>query len=404
MEPTEAPTRPRSVLRVVLGSPRPVWILVIGVFLNRSGSYFSTFLALFLGQIGFSLRELPLVLLVVGAAIPLGSMLGGWIADRYSRRSSLVGTTLLAAVGLAVIGLAPTRELALVGVFMASLFAQSYLPAASSLLLDHTKQIDRVPTFAFFRLALNLGAAVGPVVAIAIVPYGLNLLFLISSGCYLVFALVMIVGLPAEHRQQADTGVTAPAAAATLSRPSTVRLVVLLASVLGITMVYVQYASSVSLAVAQSHDAAFYAAMLTLNAMLVIAIELPLSSWTRRLPTWVPLLLGTTLMAVGIPLSGAFPVAWLTVAGVLVWTVGEILFSPVVATAVADLSAADRVGRYQGYLVTVQAVAFALGPAVGTFVYSLAPGLLWAGCLIVGALCAVGFIATRLDLASPHVA
>ncbi|GHH69070.1 MFS transporter [Streptosporangium violaceochromogenes] len=385
----------RPVLQVVLRSPRPVLILVAGVFLNRSGSYFGTFLALFLKQIGFTLQELPLVLLGVGVVIPLGSVIGGWLADRFSRKASLVGTTLMAAVGLGVIGAAPGRDVALLGVCVAALFAQAYLPAASAVLIDHTEPQDRVPTFAFFRLALNLGAAIGPVIAIAVVPYGLERLFLISAVCYLLFGLIMLFWLPAERR----AGTTDRAAGAVRQgrnvppdRHSSRHLPVFLAAVFGITLVYVQYSSTVSLAVSRLHDVESYAALITINAVLVILVELPLSGWTRRLPWWRPLVLGTVLMAVGIPLSGAAGPYWLIVIGVLTWTVGEILFSPVIATAVADLSADDRIGRYQSYLSTTQACAFAFGPAIGIFVYGIGPALLWGGCLVVGALCVLGFV------------
>jgi predicted MFS family arabinose efflux permease len=201
----------RSVLQVVIHSPRPVWILVIGVFLNRAGAYFATFLALFLKQFGFTATQIPAILLVVGLVTPLGSLLGGWASDRFSRKLSLVGTTLLAAVGLAIVGFAGSTTVALVGVAVAALFTQSYLPAASALLVDNAAEADRVPTFAFFRLMLNLGAAIGPALAIVIVSHGLHLLFLVSCGCSLVFSLVLLVGLP-NSRKRATAAADASAA------------------------------------------------------------------------------------------------------------------------------------------------------------------------------------------------
>lgn len=379
----------RPVLHVILGAPQPVWILVIGVFLNRAGSYFATFLTLFLEQTGFTLRQMPIILLLVGLVTPFGSMLGGWAADRFSRKTSLVGTTVLAASGLAIIGVAPTKETALVGVIVAALFAQSYLPAASALLLDHTEEVDRVPIFAFFRLSLNLGAAIGPVLAIALVPYGLHLLFLASCACSVVFATVMLFGLPNSRKRCTEDVPTA--AEEFTERHFPIHLVVFFAAVLVITLVYVQYSSSVSLAVAETHGASTYATLLTLNAVLVILFELPLSSWTRRLAWRIPMFLGTALMAIGIAINGAFHSYWMIISGVLVWTIGEILFSPVVASAIASLSSSDRVGLYQGYLTTVQAMGFAVGPAIGIFVYGFNAPALWFGCLIAGGLASVGF-------------
>jgi MFS family permease len=383
----------RTVLQVVLRSPRPVKVLVAGVFINRTGSFFSTFLVLFLRQLGFTLTQMPLVLLLVGAAIPVGSLLGGWASDRFSRQAALVSSTLLASGGLALIGVSPNRAVALVGVFIAALFAQAYLPAASALMVDHTHANDRVPTFAFFRLALNLGAALGPVIAAFIAPHGLKILFLVSACCYAVFAAVLWFGL--RHRPEAPTGTANDVRAAAeqfRQAPNRAGLFAFLGAVLIITMVYVQYSSTVSLVVSAEHGTSAYALLLTLNAVMVIMIEMPLSSWTRRLPWWVPVLLGTATMAVGIAMCGLFRSYAMIAFGVVVWSLGEMLFSPVVNSAVAALSPPDRIGRYQGYLATAQAVAFALGPAAGTFVYGKSAEALWIGCLAVGALACAGVV------------
>ena len=168
-------------------------------------------------------------------------------------------------------------------------------------------------------------------------------------------------------------------------------------------MIYIQYTSSVSLSVTHRNPASKYAMLLVLNAVLVIVIELPLSAWTRRLTWWKPVMLGTALMAVGITVSGAFSPIGVVLVGVILWTVGEILFSPVVATALAGLAPAGRIGRYQGYLTTVQAAGFALGPAVGTFIYAFSPSVLWSGCLVVGALaCSAYAFAGQRETVARH--
>jgi predicted MFS family arabinose efflux permease len=390
----------RSVLAVVLHAPRPVKVLVAGVFLNRTGSFFTTFLVLFLRQLGFSLSQMPIILLAVGVAVPVGSMLGGWASDHFSRRTALVSSTILAAGGLAVIGLSPNRATALVGVFIAAMFAQAYVPAASALLVDHTEERDRVPTFAFFRLALNVGAALGPVLAVFIAPHGLKGLFLTSACCYTVFTAVLWFGLPKPSAAAVADGAEKQLQEKARAGHTPLGLLAFFGAALGITVVYQQYASSVSLAVSGTHGDGAYASLLTLNGVLVIVAEMPLSAWTRRLPWWIPLVLGAATIAVGIVMCGALHSYWLVAAGVVVWSAGEMLYFPVAASATAALSPPDRIGRYQGYLNTVQAVGFAMGPAIGIAVYGRSAGSLWAGCLVVGvlacaALAAAGRSASR---------
>ncbi|MBW1595851.1 MFS transporter [Streptomyces sp. JJ38] len=394
---TDRPQQRRSVLRVVRDAPRPVWVLVAGVFLNRAGSFFATFLVLFLKQLGFTTQEMPLILLAVGIATPMGSLLGGWASDRLSRKASLVGSTVLASGGLAVIGMSPNRPVALCGVFATALFAQAYLPAASALLVDHTKEEDRVPIFAFFRLALNLGSTLGPLIAATVANDNLKTLFVISSCTYAAFSLLLWLGLPAVPSRAR----TADARRAAGGGLPPLRLILFYGSIIAITAVYVQYTSTVALAVEEGHSASAYALLLTLNSGLVILFEMPLSGLTRRVPWWIPAAIGTLLMTFGIVLTGVAGPYWLIAVAVGVWTVGEMLFSPVVSSATAALSPPDRVGLYQGYLATVQAVAFGLGPAVGTYLYGIGTGLLWLSCSVVGLLACLGFLGVSRWARSP---
>ena len=272
-------TPPQPVRRLVLGAPRPVKVLVLGVFVNRVGSFFAAFVVLFLNEKGFSPAQLPLVLLAIGVAMPVGALLGGWAADRYSHKAILVVSSLLAGASLALLAVASGRASVVVGAVAVALCAQAYLPAAAALIIDHTAERDRIPTFALYRLALNVGAALGPVVAAVVVAsHGLQLLFLVDALSYAVFAVLLGLALPPRRPPAADRS----------------------------------------------------------------AAE----------------------------------------------TAGEMLYAPVVNAAVAALSPADQIGRYQGYLTTAQAIGFAGGPALGAWLFTISPAVLWTGCLAVGALAA----------------
>jgi len=388
----------RSITRIVLDAPRPVRVLVLGVLLNRLGSFFVTFLVLFVRDEGLSHREIAAVLLLAGVATVLGSVVGGWAADRFSRKRSLVFSTLSAGASLLLVSLAPDRATLLIGVFAAALLTQAYIPAASALLIDHSHERDRVPTFALFRLALNVGAALGAVAAMLLVPHGLAVLFAVDGATFLLFSALLMVGLPADSREPAAARAATGSGATTqaVARGTTLPILVLLAAVLAITMVYAQYTSTLPLHVLDvGQTASMYAALLTVNGALVIVGELPLTAITRSMPWRVPIAAGIVLMGAGIAVSGVSPSIELMLLGVVVWTFGEMLYSPVVNTAVAALSSPERVGRYQGYLAGVQAIGFSTGPALGTLLYAESSNALWIACGAVGALAATSLLLVR---------
>jgi predicted MFS family arabinose efflux permease len=384
----------RSVAEIVLHAPTSAKVLVLGVFVNRATAFFATFLVLFLRQAGFSVGEMPLVLLLVGVATPVGSVLAGWASDRFRREDVLLGCTVASAAALGAVALAHDRALLVGAVVAAALLTQSYLPPAQTLLLEQTRDEDRVPIAAFFRLALNSGVAIGAVLALLVGASRIRWLFAIDCVGYLLFALILRAGLDGARRRTAIVHEPAepesveepPEAVSTAGRPGLGSAAALFLGIGLNAIVYIQYSSTVAIAVAGAHGAAAYAALLIVNGGLVILAELPLTSFTRRLEWRWPLVAGTACMAVGIAISGAFRPYALIVLGWIVWTVGEMLFSPVVMSAVSGLATPSRRGRYQGYLAFVQAVAFAIGPPLGVLIYSHSPGALWAACLGCGVL------------------
>ena len=409
----------RSVARIVLGAPRSAKVLVFGVFVNRATAFFATFLVLFLEDVGFSVAEMPLVLLLVGLATPAGSLLAGWATDRFRHESVLLASTALSAVALGTVALAHDRAVLVGAIVAAALLTQSYLPPAQTLLFEQTDERDRVPMAGFFRLALNAGAALGAVLALAVGAAGqIRWLFAIDSVGYVLFAVILWAAFTNARRRQATSagdaelelddrfGPPRQQAEPAADRPSFGRAFALFLGIGGNAVVYVQYSSTVALAVADAHGTAAYAALLVLNGGLVILGELPLTAFTRRLHWQGPLIAGTALTTVGIAISGAFEPYTILVVGWIVWTLGEMLFSPVVMSAVSVLAPPSRRGRYQGYLAFAQAAGFAIGPPLGVLLYGYSPGALWAGCLAVGGVSCLALALTseatgRLRLAQP---
>ena len=135
----------RSVVTILRTAPRPVWILVAGVLVNRMGSYFATFATLFLTSRAIALTSLPVILAAIAAAAMLGSLAGGWIADRFSRRTALVASAAASAVSSHASPLPrPDRPSSRRSAFRVSAPSPMY-PAASALLVDFSRPHERVP-------------------------------------------------------------------------------------------------------------------------------------------------------------------------------------------------------------------------------------------------------------------
>ena len=111
------------------------------------------------------------------------------------------------------------------------------------------------------------------------------------------------------------------------------RYVLYLLAVLVNIAVYIQYVSTLPLAMADAGAATiWYSSAIALNGLMVICCELLLTKVTQRLPLALVVTVGFTLLGVG-QLVYALPWGvWVFIAGTLIWTIAEITAGPTMAS------------------------------------------------------------------------
>jgi MFS family permease len=369
----------RATLR---GLPRPVWLLVAGTFVNRFGSFVLVFLVLYVRHLGYSTATAGLAASAYGAGGIASSLVGGWLADRLGRRNA-IALSMFSSAG-AMLGLSQARPLAAILALsvVVGLTTELYRPASAALMADLVAPAQRVAAFGLWRFAINLGFAIGPLVGGLLAQRSFFLLFAGDAATSAVFGVLALAALPQGRRSETHLEVRGEAVR-TIARDR--RFVLFLAaSVLG-AFAYFQSQTTFALQVVDAgHSRAVYGALIALNGLAIVLVELPLISLTQRLRRVPVLAAGLALEGIGfglIPLSGT--AAWLA-ATVLVWTLGEMVFSPVAGAYVADLSPEHLRGRYSGAWGLAWGVALVLAPSLGALIYSSSHAALWLVCLGCG--------------------
>jgi MFS family permease len=106
-----------------------------------------------------------------------------------------------------------------------------------------------------------------------------------------------------------------------------------------------------------------------INAILVVALQIPMSHWGERWGTRRPLIAGCVLLAVGLgmlPLgSGQFYACLSTV----VWTLGEALFMPPLNMLVMQHAQSGKSGQYFGLFFMAWSASALLSPVMSGQLY-----------------------------------
>src|SRR6266536_3598493 len=196
-----------TLLASLKALPRPAWILFLGTFINKFGTFVLPFLTLYLTRQGYSLGEAGLAIGAYGIGTLLASALGGHLADAIGRRKTIVLSMFSAAVTMLLLSQARGLPAIVALTAIAGLAGELYRPASSALLADLIPAGQRVTAFSAYRMAFNAGWAFGPATAGFLAEYGYFWLFVGDAATSLLFGLVALFALPqGVHSRKNDAG------------------------------------------------------------------------------------------------------------------------------------------------------------------------------------------------------
>ena len=382
------------MLKPYLALPRAIFVLCLGTFINRAGTFLVPFLTLYLtSSLGLGSAFSTQAMGLYGLGGIVAALIGGQLADRIGRRTVMLVSLLGAAGILLFFGRLTSPAAILAAVLAFSFLGEMYRPAAMAMLADLPTPAQRPTAFSLMYLTINLGMTVSPIVGGFLAQRSYLWLFwgdaLTSATYALILFLAVRETLPA--RVAAAAAVAAGGTAAPHAHPpfgAVARRIL----AHGAFLLFCLATHLVSISYMQSHTTLplymqglgltpqHYGFVVSVNAFLVVCLQLPFTTLTGRLPREAMLVVSSLFMAVGFGLTGfASTPAWLA-GTVVVWTIGELLQAPYLSSVVADLAPTDLRGTYMGMLTLSFASALMVGAPLGGWVLErFGSGALWAG-------------------------
>jgi MFS family permease len=372
--------------------PRPAWVLFAGTVVNRFGSFVLLFLMLYLRERGYDAATAGAIVAAYGVGALVSSLAGGHLADRLGRRETIAASMFGSAAVMLALAQARSAPVTAALVAAAGFTAELYRPAAAALLTDVTRAGERVTAFAVYRLAINLGFAAGPAVGGLLADRSFVYLFLGDAATSLAYGVIALVALP--RRAPPEAAVRLPGGIREVF--SDLRLVWFFVASVLVAFVFMQHNTTYPLQMAAVGLApSAYGMLISINGLIVLAIELPLTRLTRRHPAPAVMALGALLVGAGFGLTGLASSALLLAGTVVIWTLGEIVLLPVATAYIADVAPPHMRGRYQGVWGFTFGLGLVLAPAVGGAVFARAGEALWPLCFVLCAMAAAMLAAVR---------
>ncbi|MHA7965475.1 MDR family MFS transporter [Paenibacillus sp. CAU 1782] len=347
-------------------------MLLIGTVFARTASSMSLpFLAIYL------LATTNMSPVTIGAIIGIGSLagmaggfVGGFLSDRFGRRVVMLSSLYVWAI--VFLGFSLTKNPLVFALLNATngLCRSFFEPVSQALMADLTEREKRLHIFSLRYLAINIGVAVGPLLGTLFAAVNGSLPWMITGFFYLVYATTLHVllikfGIRSIEGEKKEH-VTISQSWQVIARDRAFRFFILGGIVSGIG--YAQMTSTLSQYVEGQFatGATLFAWLMTANAVVVVAFQMPLSKWAGKYSPLTAIAVGSVCYALG-HLGFAFSQSWtMFIVSMVFFTWGEVLTFPAGAIMVDRLAPDHMRGTYFG-AQSFTSLGFFLGPLLGGF-------------------------------------
>lgn len=365
------------------GLPRTYWYLWTGALLNRLGGFVYTFLALYLTEARhFSVARAGFVVALYGAGSFASGPVGGYLADHIGRRRTMLASFGLGAAAMVQLGFARAPWHIAASAALLGFCNDLFRPALQATVADVVPPAERTRAYGYIYWAVNLGFAGAAVIAGFMASRNFTLLFIGDAATTLAFGLIVLLRVPETHPERQ---------AARRERPDPrvpLRDRVFIAFVLAqflVMLVGAQGASTLPVDMAAHgipNDT--YGLLLAINGIMIVVFQPTAIRLVGRFRRGDVLALAALLQGLGFGLTGwGQGVAWYAFT-IVVWTLAELLYSPICPAVVADLAPTSLRGSYQGTWLMAWGASICLAPTFGSLVLGrLGSHALWGGCFAV---------------------
>jgi MFS family permease len=349
--------------------PRALWLLVIGMAVNATGSSFLWPLnTIYIHEhLGKSLTVAGFVLMLNSAATVVGNLIGGYLFDKIGGYKSIIlgiGITIMALFGLTIWNGWPHYIILLIIVgFGSGIVFPSIFAMAGTVWKEGGRK-----AFNSIYVAQNVGVALGSALGGFVAAYSFDLIFLANALLYTVFLGIAFFGY---RGIQAVSHAQSTILQENVVIKNRTKLNALLILCLGYMLCWIGYSQWASTISAYTVELGIplnqYSLLWTVNGALIVLGQPIMNRVVKAFEKNLKLQIEIGMVIfIGsfIVLSGAQQFSGFLTAMVIL-TIGEMLVWPAVPTIADSLAPKGREGFYQGIVNSTATGGRMIGPLLG---------------------------------------
>ncbi|NVM18974.1 MAG: MFS transporter [Candidatus Lokiarchaeota archaeon] len=333
--------------------PNPFRVLVLATFIDRLGGFllFPFFSVYLIDHFNVTIIEVGVLFFIFALGSIIGSTIGGALTDKYGRRSMLLFGLISSGIGSILMGIVNDLYLFFIIAAVLGVLGDLGGPARQAMVVDLLPEDKRADGFGLLRVAVNLSAVGGPILGGMLYRYSYLILFVSDAVSSLITALIVFIVIPETKPEKQDDKPEESLGKTLIGYIEVVKdyVFILFLAVSALTvLVYMQMNSTLSVFLWELYNfpLEWFGALLSMNALMVVAFQFWITRRTAKYAPMKMMALGTLFYMIGFVMYGFVSEWYLFFVAMAILTVGEMIVIPVSQATVARFASEDKRGRY----------------------------------------------------------
>lgn len=382
-----------------LALPKSIHVIFFATIVNFIGNFVGPFLTLFLTtNVGLAVEFVGFLVAFNAFLGLIGSLIGGRLIDTYGRKKTLIIFRLLAALGYIICAFISSPLVIVPVLMLTSLLGGISTPVFNTIITDLVKGDERKTAFSLNYLAINIGFAIGPLLASFL--YEKFLVWLFIGDAFTTILSVLLVWRFVPETKPSKAEVARESQKNTGQKFGLLQMLFRESNLLIFSFIIVlnfiafsQFKFGLPLQVEDafgSGNAPIFGMLMTTNAMVCFLLTIPITNMTKSNKASLNITLGSLFYALGFGILFFINGMFLFVISTILWSIGEILVSTNTGVYIADHAPITHRGRFNSLFPIIRRTGSMLGPILaGLYIKFSTIRSLWlfiGGLLIIAAL------------------
>lgn len=357
------------------GLSNATWLLALVMFVNQSGSMVLPFLGVYMTTtLNFSYQNIGIVLSAFGVGSILGSLVGGWLTDKYGAFKIQLVSLFFSIPFYLILPYFKTFETLCLSIFFLSLIKELFRPANSAAVSYYAKPENLTRAFSLNRMALNLGYSVGPAIGGFLAAVSYDLLFYTNafmSFCAGVLFLFYFKNRKGRAISNTTIASEIPSSKKFKTAYTDTKFILFSILIAIYAFCFFQILNTLPLfykdvALMNEKEVGI---LMGFNGIMVFLLEMALVHYAEKKFTLTAnMVIGTLLCGVGFFILIPTHALWILFASIFFLSISEILIMPFASTVAVNRSSVSNRGSYMGLNGMSFSSALVTSPLIGTWI------------------------------------